>query len=91
MKVFTGTITETYTRKVAILAESKEMADEILQELYLNEDIDDLDFNDLDHWGTEIDKEIDPHDLKDNISIYSERGITFSKEAVIKAKECDAL
>lgn len=91
MKVFTGTITEVYTRKVAILAESKEKADEILQELYLDEKLDEFRPNDYDDWYQKIEKEIDPHDLEDNISIYNERGITFSKKAVIEAKECDAL
>lgn len=91
MKVFTGTITETYTRKVAILAESKEEADEILQELYLNEDLDEIGPDDWDEWYQKIDKEIDPHNLDNDIPIYNKRGITFSKEAVVEAKECDTL
>ena len=39
MKIFTGFITETYSRKVAVIAETKEEANAILSDLYLNGDL----------------------------------------------------
>ena len=48
MKIFTGTITETSSRKVAVIAETKEEANAILSDLYYNGDIDGLDDNDYD-------------------------------------------
>lgn len=48
MKIFTGFITETNSRKVAVIAETKEEANAILSDLYINGDIDELNDEDYD-------------------------------------------
>lgn len=51
MKIFTGLITETNSRKVAVIAETKEEANAILSDLYYNGDIDELNDDDYDGCG----------------------------------------
>ena len=81
MKIFTGTITETNSRKVAVIAETKEEANAILSDLYLNGDIDELDYDDYDGWDSEINDEvaIDSREL-DDINIYDEEGNEYEKD-----------
>ena len=71
MKIFTGTITETNSRKVAVIAETKEEANAILSDLYLNGDIGELDYDDYDEWDSKINDEegnkYEKDDLPENI------------------------
>ena len=81
MKIFTGTITETSSRKVAVIAETKEEANAILSDLYDNEDIDALDDNDYDGWDSEINDEVDIDSRElDDIEIYDEEGNEYEKD-----------
>jgi hypothetical protein len=81
MKIFTGTITETNSRKVAVIAETKEEADAILSDLYLNGDIDELDYDDYDGWDSEINDEVDIDSRElDEIEIYDEEGNKYEKD-----------
>lgn len=81
MKIFTGTITETNSRKVAVIAETKEEADAILSDLYLNGDIDELDYDDYDGWDSEINDEVDIDSRElDDIEIYDEDGNEYEKD-----------
>ena len=81
MKIFTGVITETNSRKVAVIAETKEEANAILSDLYVNGDIDELDYDDYDGWESEINDEVavDSEEL-DDISIYDEEGNEYKKD-----------
>ena len=80
MKIFTGTITETNSRKVAVIAETKEEADAILSDLYLNGDIDELDCDDYDEWDSKINDEVDiDSEELDEIEIYDEEGNKYEK------------
>lgn len=81
MKIFTGVITETNLRKVAVIAETKEEANAILSDLYVNGDIDELDYDDYDGWESEINDEvaIDSEEL-DDINIYDEEGNEHEKD-----------
>ena len=81
MKIFTGTITETSSRKVAVIAETKEEANAILSDLYLNGDIGELDYDDYDEWDSKINDEveIDSEEL-DEIEIYDEEGNKYEKD-----------
>lgn len=81
MKIFTGTITETNSRKVAVIAETKEEADAILSDLYLNGDIDELNDEDYDGWDSEINCEVDIDSRElDEIEIYDEEGNKYEKD-----------
>lgn len=80
MKIFTGTITETSSRKVAVIAETKEEANAILSDLYLNGDIGELDYDDYDGWDSEINCEVDIDRELDNIEIYDEEGNKYEKD-----------
>lgn len=80
MKIFTGFITETYSRKVAVIAETKERANAILSDLYLNGDIGELDCDDYDGWDSEINCEVDIDRELDNIEIYDEEGNKYEKD-----------
>ena len=81
MKIFTGTITETSSRKVAVIAETKEEANAILSDLYDNGDIDALDDNDYDGWDSEINDEVDIDSRElDDIKIYDEEGNEYEKD-----------
>lgn len=80
MKIFTGFITETYSRKVAVIAETKEEANAILSDLYINRDIDELDDEDYDGWDSEINCEVDIDRELDNIKIYDEEGNKYEKD-----------
>ena len=81
MKIFTGTITETNSRKVAVIAETKEEADAILSDLYLNGDIDELDCDDYDEWDSKINDEVDiDSEELDEIEIYDEEGNKYEKD-----------
>lgn len=92
MNVYIGTITETYKREVAILADSEFEANQILENLYRYGDIDELDSSDWDHWDTEIDKIVDVHSSElDDITIYDERGLEYNKEDIEELKRCGTL
>ena len=81
MKIFTGFITETNSRKVAVIAETKEEANAILSDLYCNGDIDELDYDDYDGWDSEINDEVDIDSKElDDISIYDEEGNEYEKD-----------
>lgn len=81
MKIFTGTITETSSRKVAVIAETKEEANAILSDLYLNGDIDELDYDDYDGWDSKINDEVDiDSEELDDIEIYDEDGNKYEKD-----------
>ena len=80
MKIFTGFITETYSRKVAVIAETKEEANAILSDLYINGDIDELNDEDYDGWDSEINCEVDIVRELDNIEIYDEEGNKYEKD-----------
>lgn len=81
MKIFTGTITETSSRKVAVIAETKEEANAILSDLYLNGDIGELDYDDYDEWDSKINDEVDiDSEELDEIEIYDEKGNTYEKD-----------
>lgn len=80
MKIFTGFITETSSRKVAVIAETKEEANAILSDLYLNGDIDELDYDDYDGWDSEIDNEVTYSTELDDIKIYDEDGNEYEKD-----------
>lgn len=80
MKIFTGFITETSSRKVAVIAETKEEANAILSDLYLNGDIDELDYDDYDGWDSEIDDEVTYSTELDDIKIYDEDGNEYEKD-----------
>lgn len=81
MKIFTGFITETNSRKVAVIAETKEEANAILSDLYYNGDIDELDYDDYDGWDSEINDEVDIDSRElDDISIYDEEGNKYEKD-----------
>lgn len=81
MKIFTGTITETNSRKVAVIAETKEEADAILSDLYLNGDIGELDCDDYDEWDSKINDEVDiDSEELDEIEIYDEEGNKYEKD-----------
>lgn len=84
MKIFTGFITETYSRKVAVIAETKERANAILSDLYLNGDISELDCDDYDGWDSEINCEVDIDRELDNIDIYDEEGNKYEKDDLPK-------
>ena len=85
MKVFTGFITETSSRKVAVIAETKEEANAILSDLYYYGDIDEFDYDDYDEWQSEINDEvvIDSEEL-DDIKIYDEEGNEYEKDDLPK-------
>lgn len=81
MKIFTGVITETNSRKVAVIAETKEEANAILSDLYVNGDIDELDYDDYDGWESEINDEVDiDSEELDDINIYDEEGNEYEKD-----------
>ena len=81
MKIFTGTITETSSRKVAVIAETKEEANAILSDLYLNGDIGELDYDDYDEWDSKINDEVDiDSEELDEIEIYDEEGNKYEKD-----------
>lgn len=81
MKIFTGFITETSSRKVAVIAETKEEANAILSDLYLNGDIGELDYDDYDEWDSKINDEIDiDSEELDDIEIYDEEGNKYEKD-----------
>lgn len=81
MKIFTGFITETYSRKVAVIAETKEEANAILSDLYLNGDIGELDCDDYDGWDSKINDEVDINSRElDDIEIYDEDGNEYEKD-----------
>ena len=81
MKIFTGTITETSSRKVAVIAETKEEANAILSDLYLNGDIGELDCDDYDEWDSKINDEVDiDSEELDEIEIYDEEGNRYEKD-----------
>lgn len=81
MKIFTGFITETYSRKVAVIAETKEEANAILSDLYLNGDIGELDCDDYDEWDSKINDEVDiDSEELDEIEIYDEDGNKYEKD-----------
>lgn len=81
MKIFTGFITETSSRKVAVIAETKEEANAILSDLYLNGDIGELDYDDYDEWDSKINDEIDiDSEELDDIEIYDEDGNKYEKD-----------
>lgn len=84
MKIFTGFITETSSRKVAVIAETKEEANAILSDLYINEDIDKLNDEDYDGWDSEINCEVDIDRELDNIEIYDEEGNKYEKDDLPK-------
>lgn len=80
MKIFTGFITETYSRKIAVIAETKEEANAILSDLYINGDIDELNDEDYDGWDSEINCKVDIDRELDNIEIYDEEGNKYEKD-----------
>ena len=81
MKIFTGTITETSSRKVAVIAETKEEANAILSNFYCNGYIDELDYDDYDGWDSEINGEVDIDSRElDDIEIYDEDGNEYEKD-----------
>ena len=81
MKIFTGFITETSSRKVAVIAETKEEANAILSDLYLNGDIGELDYDDYDEWDSKINDEVDiDSEELDEIEIYDEEGNKYEKD-----------
>lgn len=80
MKIFTGFITETYSRKVAVIAETKEEANAMLSDLYYNGDIDELNDDDYDGWDAEIDDEVTYSTELDDIKIYDEDGNEYEKD-----------
>lgn len=80
MKIFTGLITETNSRKVAVIAETKEEANAILSDLYYNGDIDELNDEDYDGWDSEIDDEVTYSTELDDIKIYDEDGNEYEKD-----------
>lgn len=81
MKIFTGFITETSSRKVAVIAETKEEANAILSDLYLNGDIGELDYDDYDEWDSKINDEVDiDSEELDDIEIYDEDGNEYEKD-----------
>lgn len=84
MKIFTGFITETYSRKVAVIAETKEEANAILSDLYINGDIDELNYDDYDGWDSEINCKVDIDRELDNIEIYDEDGNKYEKDDLPK-------
>lgn len=85
MKIFTGTITETNSRKVAVIAETKEEANAILSDLYINGDIDELNYDDYDGWDSEINDEVDIDSRElDDIEIYDEEGNEYEKDDLPK-------
>lgn len=85
MKIFTGFITETYSRKVAVIAETKEEANAILSDLYLNGDIGELDCDDYDEWDSKINDEVDIDSEELNeIEIYDEEGNKYEKDDLPK-------
>lgn len=85
MKIFTGTITETSSRKVAVIAETKEEANAILSDLYLNGDIGELDYDDYDEWDSKINDEVDiDSEELDEIEIYDEEGNKYEKDDLPK-------
>lgn len=94
MKIFTGVITETYSRRVGILADSKEEAEEILAELYSEGDIKPLDYDDYDgEWASNIETESsieNPMDLdifyddKDVATVYNDDGDEYDREDLIE-------
>lgn len=84
MKIFTGFITETYSRKVAVIAETKEEANAILSDLYINGDIDELNDEDYDGWDSEINCKVDIDRELDNIEIYDEEGNKYEKDDLPK-------
>lgn len=84
MKIFTGFITETYLRKVAVIAETKEEANAILSDLYINGDIDELNDEDYDGWDSEINCKVDIDRELDNIEIYDEDGNKYEKDDLPK-------
>lgn len=85
MKIFTGFITETNSRKVAVIAETKEEANAILSDLYYNGDIDELDYDDYDGWDSEINDEVDIDSRElDDISIYDEEGNKYEKDDLLE-------
>lgn len=84
MKIFTGFITETYSRKVAVIAETKEEANAILSDLYINGDIDELNDEDYDGWDSEINCKVDIDRELDNIEIYDEDGNKYEKDDLPK-------
>lgn len=84
MKIFTGFITETYSRKVAVIAETKEEANAILSDLYINGDIDELNDDDYDGWDSEINCKVDIDRELDNIEIYDEEGNKYEKDDLPK-------
>lgn len=94
MKIFTGVITETYSRRVGILADSKEEAEEILAELYFEGDIKPLDYDDYDgEWISNIETESsveNPMDLdifyddKDVAAVYNDDGDEYDRENLIE-------
>ena len=73
-------ITETNSRKVAVIAETKEEANAILSDLYYNGDIDELDYDDYDGWDSEIDDEVTYSTELDDIKIYDEDGNEYEKD-----------
>ena len=80
MKIFTGFITETYSRKVAVIAETKEEANAILSDLYINGDIDELNDEAYEGWDSEINRKVDIDRELDNIEIYDEEGNKYEKD-----------
>ncbi|WP_270425458.1 DpnD/PcfM family protein [Blautia intestinalis] len=80
MKIFTGLITETNSRKVAVIAETKEEANAMLSDLYYNGDIDELNDDDYDGWDSEIDDEVTYSAELDDIKIYDEDGNEYEKD-----------
>ena len=84
MKIFTGFITETYSRKVAVIAETKEEANAILSDLYINGDIDELNDEDYDGWDSEINCKVDIDRELYNIEIYDEEGNKYEKDDLPK-------
>lgn len=80
MKIFTGLITETNSRKVAVIAETKEEANAMLSDLYYNGDIDELNDDDYDGWDSEIDDEVTYSTELDDIKIYDEDGNEYEKD-----------
>lgn len=80
MKIFTGFITETSSRKVAVIAETKEEANAMLSDLYYNGDIDELNDDDYDGWDAEIDDEVTYSTELDDIKIYDEDGNEYEKD-----------
>ena len=77
MKIYTGVITETYSRKVGILANSKEEAEEILAKLYFEGDIESLDYDDYDgEWKSNIETESNIEDSMDLDAFYDDEDVT---------------